>query len=69
MPNLNIDTTDPAYQQLVANFDEIRTVLRPRLRRYWNLRGPSRLQWRQEDELLRVALLWAERVTSAKEDA
>lgn len=57
MVDIIIDPTDPEYQRMLANLDEIRTALSPRIAL---LLEPSQKQtdeWLDRDPLLRHAIL------------
>jgi hypothetical protein len=63
-----VDTTDPAYQAMLADFTAIRTYIRPYLRHYYRLPPPKRKAWRQQDELLRGILKLSQRIARMEDD-
>lgn len=59
MARIEIDTTDPQYQQLYNGLDLLRERLRPLLPLYRRLPLAKRRLWRQRDPLLKRTLILA----------
>ncbi len=66
MPDIDIDTTDAQYQQLLSGLGTLRTVLAPRIRilhELWDQGERQKVrQWLQRDPLLRRTLLLAQKL-------
>ncbi len=53
---VNIDTTDPQYQQYLTGLDNLRTLMIPRLKAFDKLGKAKQHWWLQRDPLLRKLL-------------
>ena len=53
---INIDTTNPQYQQYLNGLDSLRTLMLPRLRAFDKLGEAKQRWWLQRDPLLRKLL-------------
>lgn len=56
MANINIDTTAPAYQTRLTQYNEIMAFWKPYLIEYFKLNAPAQQAWRQNDPFLRRIL-------------
>jgi len=67
MARIEIDTTDPQYQQLLNGLETLKTVLAPRIKLLLRLRKQERMglvrQWLQRDPLMRETLRLARQLS------
>lgn len=54
MPDINIDTSSPQYQNLLAGIGTLRTMLAPRFKVFIKLPRPKQIVWLQRDPLFRA---------------
>ena len=65
---MNIDTTSEEYLRHLTRFRNMRTILRPRLRRYHRLSAEKQAAWLERDILMREIVQFADRLSRGKPD-
>ena len=65
---LNINTTNPEYQRLLANAVELRDAVRPYLRHLSTLSDEAREAWLSRDPLLRGIIQWSQKIADRSEE-
>lgn len=68
MANINIDTTAPAYQTRLTQYNDIMAFWKPNLIEYFKMTQEQQDAWRASDPFLDRILKVTEAITNLQED-
>ena len=68
MANINIDTTAPAYQTRLTQYNEIMQFWKPNLIEYFKMNQEQKQAWRDNDPFLDRILTVTQAITELREE-